>query len=75
MGGQAYDAPNNQVSPLSPASMSELQSLSDSMLVGGGVAGFPTTLAIDKTVIPLSPVGANPASLPTPVTDNGGGAF
>ena len=74
MGGQAYDAPNNQVSPLSPASMSELQSLSESLVVGGGAGGFPTTLAVDKAVIGLSPVGANPNTLPTPVA-TGGGAF
>jgi hypothetical protein len=72
MGGQAYDAPNNAVSPLSPASMSELQDLASSMTVGGGGVGvFPTTLAIDKTVVGLSPVGANPNSLPTPVATGG----
>jgi hypothetical protein len=75
MGGQAYDAPNNAVSPLSPASMDELQSLSSSMQVGGGAGVFPTTLAVDKTVIGLSPVGANPSTLPTPVDTTGGGAF
>ena len=75
MGGQAYDAPNNQVSPLSAASMSELQGLSSSMLVGGGAALPETTLASDKTEVGMSPVGANPSSLPTPVSDNGGGAF
>jgi FecR protein len=69
MGGQAYDAPNNQVSPLSPASMSELQSLASSMLVGGGAGVVETTLAIDRAVVGMSPVGANPASLPTPVQD------
>jgi hypothetical protein len=73
MGGQAYDAPNNQVSPLSPASMSELQALSSSILVGGGATVTPITLASDRTVIGISPVGANPATLPTPVADNGGG--
>ena len=76
MGGQAYDAPNNQVSPLSPASMSELQGLSSSMLVGGGATVTPIELASDRTVVNVSPVGANPSSLPTPVADNGeGGAF
>jgi len=75
MGGQAYDAPNNQVSPLSAASMSELQGLSSSMLIGGGAPLPETTLASDKTVVGMSPVGANPSSLPTPVSDNGGGAF
>lgn len=73
MGGQAYDAPNNQVSPLSAASMSELQALSSSMLVGGGATVTPLSLASDLTVIDVSPVGANPATLPTPVVDNGGG--
>src|SRR5215831_19136045 len=63
MGGQSYDAPNNQVSPLSPASMSELQELGMSLLVSQGVI-TPTILASDKTVVGMSPVGANPASIP-----------
>jgi len=72
MGGQAYDAANNQVSPLSPATMSELQSLSSSMLTGGGATVTPMSLASDRTVVGMSPVGANPSSLPTPVTGEGG---
>jgi hypothetical protein len=63
MGGQAYDASNNQISPLSAASMSELESLSGSLLVSQGVGG-PSTLASDHTVIGMSPVGANPDSIP-----------
>jgi hypothetical protein len=63
MGGQSYDAPNNQVSPLSAASMGELQELGGALLVTQGVV-TPTTLASDKTVVGMSPVGANPASIP-----------
>jgi hypothetical protein len=71
MGGQAYDAPNNQISPLSAASMSEFQALSVSLIVGGGEAVTPTTLAVDHTVVGMSPVGANPNSVPTPDTTGG----
>ena len=70
MGGQAYDAPNNQISPLSAATMSELQALSLSMLVGGG-AVLPTSLASDHTVVGMSPVGANPNTIPTPAPVGG----
>jgi len=63
MGGQSYDAPNNQVSPLSPATMSELEQLALTLLVSTGV-NAPTTLASDHTVIGMSPVGANPKSIP-----------
>jgi hypothetical protein len=63
MGGQSYDASANQMSPLSPASMSELQGLGASLLVGQGV-GTTTTLASDHTVVGMSPVGANPNGLP-----------
>lgn len=73
MGGQAYDAPNNQISPLSPATMSEFQGLSVSMLVSPGAGiGSPTTLASDHTVVGMSPVGANPNTIPTPVNNGGG---
>jgi hypothetical protein len=66
MGGQSYDAPNNQVSPLSPATMSELEHLALSLVVGpsGGLSA-PTPLASDRTVVGMSPVGANPNSIPT----------
>jgi len=57
MGGQAYDAPSNQISPLSPASMSELEELAMALLVTP-VAVTPTSLAADHTVIGMSPVGA-----------------
>lgn len=72
MGGQAYDAPNNQVSPLSPATMSELEAVSMAMLVAPGGVTVPTSLAFDHTAIGMSPVGANPASVPGPVTTGGG---
>ncbi len=72
MGGQSYDAPNNQISPLTPAAMSELEELAGALLVIPG-AVTPTTLASDQTVIGMSPVGANPATvaagLPTPAGD------
>jgi len=73
MGGQSYDAPNNQISPLSPASMSELQQLALTLLVSQGLV-TPTSLASDHTVIGMSPVGANPNSIPvsTPPPDDGG---
>jgi hypothetical protein len=58
MGGQSYDAPNNQISPLSPAVMSDLEQLALTLLVGGGTAVTPITLASDHTVIGVSPVGA-----------------
>jgi hypothetical protein len=73
MGGQSYDAPNNQISPLSAASMSEFQSLALALVVGGGGAVTPTSLASDHTVIGLSPVGANPNSVPTPTPPDDGG--
>jgi hypothetical protein len=57
MGGQSYDAANNQISPLSPASMGELEQLSMSLMVAQGGAVAPTTLAIDETVVGMSPVG------------------
>lgn len=59
MGGQGYDAPNNQVSPLSPAAMGELEELAGTLLITPGVSG-PTILASDLTVIGMSPVGASP---------------
>jgi len=67
MGGQAYDAPNNQLTPLSPASMNELDSLALGLLVTPSM-GTPTTLASDKTVIGMSPVGASVDSIPNPPT-------
>jgi len=58
MGGQSYDASNNQVTPLSAAAMGELQELGMSLLVTQVVV-TPTSLASDETVIGMSPVGAN----------------
>jgi hypothetical protein len=68
MGGQQYDASNNQVSPLSAASMGELQELGMTMLVTQAVV-TPTSLASDETVVGMSPVGANPGSIPVPTGD------
>jgi len=62
MGGQSYDAANNQVSPLSAASMGELQELGMAMLVTQNVVA-PVSLASDHTVVGMSPIGANPASI------------
>jgi len=74
MGGQAYDAPNNQLTPLSPATMSELQALSLSLLVTEGIV-IPASLASDHTVIGMSPVGLDVRALPAPVVSGGGGQF
>jgi len=63
MGGQSYDAPNNQISPLSPAAMSELEETGATLLVSTGGGEAPTTLASDHTVIGMSPIGANPATV------------
>jgi len=70
MGGQAYDAPNNQMSPLSPAAMNELQGLSLALIVSQGL-GAPTTVASDETVVGMSPVAGSTAGIATP--DQGGG--
>jgi hypothetical protein len=76
MGGQSYDAPNNQISPLSAASMSEFQSLSLSLVSTGGGVVTSTSLTSDHTVVGMSPVGANPNSVPAPTPpDQGGGEF
>jgi hypothetical protein len=72
MGGQSYDASANQISPLSPASMSELQALGTSLLVSQGVV-TTTSLASDHTVVGMSPVGANPNGLPQLGEGNGEG--
>jgi len=63
MGGQSYDAPNNQISPLTPAAMSELQEVGGTLAVSAVGVGAPTTLASDRTVVGMSPVGANPATV------------
>jgi hypothetical protein len=63
MGGQSYDASNNQVAPLSAASMGELQELGMAMIVTQNVVA-PVSLASDHTVVGMSPVGANPSSIP-----------
>jgi hypothetical protein len=62
MGGQSYDAPNNQISPLSPASMSELESLGTSLMVSE-VSAEAIIMAGDKTVTGLSAIGAKPGSI------------
>ena len=73
-GGQAYDATQNRVELLSIDSMAELEQASTSLLVS---VPFPasTTMAPDRTVIGISPVGANPSSLPTPVPQSTGPVF
>jgi hypothetical protein len=70
MGGQSYDAPNNQISPLTPAAMSELEELAGTLLVSPTV-GAPTTLASDHTVVGMSPVGANPADVAAAIPTGG----
>jgi hypothetical protein len=64
MGGQSYDAPNNQVAPLSPAAMSELEGLASSMVVTQ-VTVAPTALANDHTVVGMSPVAGVSTGIPT----------
>jgi hypothetical protein len=68
MGGQAYDAPSNQITPLSPASMSELDELAMALLVTP-LSVTPTALASDHTVIGMSPIGASsvPKTTTTPI--------
>jgi hypothetical protein len=65
-GGQSYDVSTSQFSALPTESMDELGQLTSGILVP---AVFPTltTLAVDRTAISMSPVGANPASVPAPV--------
>jgi len=67
IGGQAYDATINQISMLSIESIGELERLSATLLMPQ-VLPTSTTLASDRTVVGMSPVGANPASLPTAVS-------
>jgi hypothetical protein len=50
--------------------MSELQALALTMMVSPGVV-TPTSLANDKTVVGMSPVGANPNSVPDPFAGGG----
>jgi len=66
-GGQSYEALNNQISLLSMDSLSEFEQLSLSLMAP---QTFPdvTTLATDRTAIGMSPVGANPASIPSRVS-------
>jgi hypothetical protein len=71
MGGQAYDAPSNQITPLSPASMEELEGLAMSMLVTPPSLA-PTSLAADHTIVGMSPIGASsvPATTTTTTTES-----
>jgi len=66
MGGQAYDAPANVVSILSSDNMGEFDQLSMALLPNPLVVPSPTMLATDRTVIGLSPVGAEAGSIATP---------
>lgn len=70
MGGQAYDAPSNQLTPLTPAAMSELEELAGTLLVSPNIT-VPTTLASDHTVIGMSPVGANVNTVAGAITTTG----
>lgn len=67
MGGQAYDAPSNQLTPISPAGMSELEALALTLLVTPSTVA-PTLQAYDHTVIGLSPRGANPDTVSAAIT-------
>jgi hypothetical protein len=64
MGGQAYDSASNQVSLLPTDSIDELERLSSELLVGQGLPSS-TTLAIDRTLVGMSPVGGQPGTVPT----------
>jgi hypothetical protein len=55
MGGQQYDARSNQISPIAEADMQAFDHMVGSMRFAAPVA--PTTLAADKTLIDVSPVG------------------
>lgn len=70
MGGQSYDAPNNQINPLTPASMAELEELAVTLLAPTAFPA-PTVLANNMTLTELSPVGGNPASIPINTTPTG----
>lgn len=61
-GGQSYDARNGQLTPLSPADLTSLDSLSAAIRVVGAVA--PTVLTRDQTIENISPVGASPGAHP-----------
>jgi hypothetical protein len=67
MGGQAYEIGNNQVSFIESEEMDEFEQLSTLYLLPSQlVAPAPTMLASDRTVVGMSPVGANPGSIPSP---------
>lgn len=59
MGGQQYDARSNQISPISEPDMQMFEHLVASMRVS--VAAAPINLALDRTIVTVSPVIA-----PTP---------
>ena len=73
-GGQVYDTASNQVSLLSIASIDELEQTSGELVVS---QAFPnsTTIAADRTAVGMSPVGANPASVPSPGQQGDGSTF
>lgn len=70
-GGQVYDAPNRLVSLLSPESMGELRQIAGTLILGPTLP-METTLAADRTVESLSPVGAEPGSVSGTVNRGGG---
>ena len=55
MGGQQYDARTNQISPIAEPDMQTFERLTASMRFAAPAA--PSTLASDRTVIDVSPVG------------------
>lgn len=60
-GGQSYDARTGQVTPLSPAEIQSMETLTYALLVPGIAAPQHVNLASDMTVFPLSPVGGAPS--------------
>ncbi|HTL15663.1 MAG TPA: FecR domain-containing protein, partial [Patescibacteria group bacterium] len=71
MGGQAYDTAHRLISILSPESMTELAQVSSTLLLTQPFS-VPGTLAVDRTAIGMSPVGANPSSIPVHPNSGGG---
>ena len=65
-GGQVYDVASNQVSFLTNDSIDELTHLSSSLGTSELFIPTPMMLTRDQTVVGMSPVGANPSSIPNP---------
>jgi len=78
IGGQAYEIGNTEISFISPENMDEFEQLEMYLLPNQMVVPAPTMLASDRTVVGMSPVGANPGTIPNPVAPvppEGGGVF